>query len=68
MSVPIDNPLDPTQRGRCRYCRCTDERACDDGCSWADLQNTVCDSQECLRRWAEALVMDFRRWRKAVGA
>jgi hypothetical protein len=55
-----NNPLKATTPGRCRYCRCTDERACDDGCSWADFQHTVCDSPWCLQRWAAALIKELR--------
>jgi len=28
--------------GRCFMCGCTDERACDDGCGWWNLQKTIC--------------------------
>lgn len=30
------------QEGVCRFCGCTDERACDGGCTWVDPENTVC--------------------------
>ena len=50
--------LKPATPGRCRYCRCTDNRACEYGCSWADAEHTVCDSPSCLGRWAKALGLD----------
>ncbi len=28
--------------GRCRVCGCTDDHACDGGCSWADAAHTIC--------------------------
>ena len=28
--------------GRCQYCRCTEERACPDGCSWVSSRRTAC--------------------------
>lgn len=28
--------------GRCRWCGCTDERACAAGCAWADRAHTLC--------------------------
>lgn len=31
------------ESGRCRVCGCTDEEACEGGCSWADNEHTVCD-------------------------
>jgi hypothetical protein len=37
--------------GRCRYCKCTDARACEDGCSWYDLQHTVCDTTACVDKF-----------------
>lgn len=51
----INNPLPPTESNRCRYCRCTTMSACDEGCDWADRQQTVCDTQVCLYRFAAAL-------------
>jgi hypothetical protein len=53
--ITIFNPLPATTPGRCRYCRCTDALACDDGCTWLDTQHTVCSSSECVQRWAFAL-------------
>jgi len=32
------------KRGRCRWCRCTDSRACEQGCSWSDKAHTLCSS------------------------
>ena len=42
--------------GRCRYCKCTDARACPEGCSWYDLEQTVCDSLACVKRFVRARV------------
>lgn len=28
--------------GTCRYCRCTEEQACDGGCGWSDDAQTIC--------------------------
>lgn len=56
--------LKPTLPGRCRYCRCTDELACVDGCQWADATHTVCDAPRCLERWNAALYLP--RTRKAA--
>lgn len=36
------------ESGRCVCCGCTDERACPDGCSWADDFHTLCSA--CLQR------------------
>jgi hypothetical protein len=41
--------------GRCRYCRCTDARACPDGCAWLDKEHTVCDSETCRSSFAAEL-------------
>jgi hypothetical protein len=32
----------------CRFCGCTEEHACDGGCSWSLQDPSVCDSAECL--------------------
>lgn len=37
--------------GVCRYCRCVDARACPDGCSWIDREETICSA--CLRSPSE---------------
>jgi len=29
-------------RGRCRWCRCTDDDPCPGGCGWANRDQTVC--------------------------
>ena len=28
--------------GQCRWCRCTDEHACANGCRWIDVDHTLC--------------------------
>lgn len=37
--------------GICRYCLCTEQRACEQGCSWVDRRQTVCSSEECVAQW-----------------
>lgn len=37
--------------GVCRFCRCTQQRACAGGCDWIDLEGTVCSSEECLEKY-----------------
>lgn len=40
------------QRGRCRVCGCTEDRACDLGagfhCWWVDEAHTLCSSPKCV--------------------
>jgi hypothetical protein len=39
------------QAGTCRFCGCSEDRACPGGCSWADKARTVCSRcDERLRR------------------
>lgn len=33
--------------GICRYCKCTELRACPGGCTWIDAERTVCSSMPC---------------------
>lgn len=41
-------------RGVCRFCHCTEHRACTGGCSWLDLEETTCSSPACREKyWAE---------------
>lgn len=28
--------------GRCRWCQCTETTPCEDGCAWANRQQTLC--------------------------
>jgi hypothetical protein len=43
--------------GGCRYCGCTQERACvlrtggGETCAWFDRERTVCTNDECLERY-----------------
>lgn len=32
----------PETPGRCRWCRCTHERPCPEGCGWANRTKTLC--------------------------
>lgn len=43
--------LNTVASGRCRYCRCTDARACEDGCWWVDAEQTVCSTRTCVERF-----------------
>lgn len=36
----------PLTIGVCRWCRCTDHRACASGCSWVERSQTLCS--ECV--------------------
>jgi hypothetical protein len=35
-------PQLPVRRGRCRVCDCTEVAACEGGCSWVDVDETLC--------------------------
>jgi hypothetical protein len=37
--------------GVCRYCRCTEARACPGGCAWIDADSTVCSAPACEEKW-----------------
>jgi hypothetical protein len=50
------------RRGKCRFCGCTEERAClliDNPdrdrltCAWADAERTVCTNPKCLAKFAK---------------
>jgi hypothetical protein len=42
--------------GICRYCRCTEQRACPGGCAWLDDQRTVCSSEPCRDKFMEGFM------------
>lgn len=35
-------PASVAKQGKCRICGCTEDRACEGGCSWADEAQTLC--------------------------
>jgi hypothetical protein len=39
--------------GMCRYCRCTERRACAGGCAWLDSARTVCSNPACGESWVK---------------
>jgi hypothetical protein len=39
--------------GVCRFCGCTERRACPGGCSWADQDKTVCSTNTCMAKLAD---------------
>lgn len=49
------NSIDPNdvvdeagEPGICRFCGCKEDEPCPGGCSWANEEETICDSQSCL--------------------
>jgi hypothetical protein len=39
--------------GVCRYCRCTEQRACPNGCVWVDEERTLCSASACVARFSD---------------
>jgi ParB/RepB/Spo0J family partition protein len=37
--------------GECRFCGCTEDDACEGGCSWVDAKQTVCSNPDCIAQW-----------------
>jgi DNA-binding MarR family transcriptional regulator len=50
-----NEPKDYARRGICHVCGCTEERACPDGCSWADATRTLCTA--CAEKLGEQVKM-----------
>lgn len=48
------------ESGQCFFCSCTDDNACEEGCSWVDGLHTVCSA--CADLLAHA-IMSFVRSR-----
>jgi hypothetical protein len=44
--------------GVCRYCKCTDQRACPDGCSWIGAERTVCSNPLCVAKFKEYMLSE----------
>ena len=36
------------ERGECKYCGCTEDNACEGGCSWINAEQTICSNPECV--------------------
>ena len=53
--------LPALRAGVCRYCGCTEERACGGGCWWVDVYRTVCSSSVCVERYIGDFAADLRR-------
>lgn len=45
----LESPAKATS-GVCRFCGCTEERACNPPCSWVDKNRTICSSVDCMAR------------------
>lgn len=54
--------------GVCRYCKCTDDRACDPPCSWVDKEETVCSNPVCVAKAVEAGVIKKKTKSSAASA
>lgn len=45
--------------GCCRYCGCTEERACPSGCAWVDPEASLCSSPGCLAQVPEEELLEL---------
>jgi len=45
-------PAEGPQEGTCRICGCTDDRACDEPCTWTDTSHTLCNNPDCVAKAA----------------
>lgn len=36
--------------GKCKFCKCTEEAACPEGCGWANEAKTVCSTAKCVAK------------------
>lgn len=51
-SIGPDDIVDEAgEPGTCRFCGCMEDNACAGGCSWANAEETICDSAECLAQF-----------------
>jgi hypothetical protein len=66
ISLRDDKP-DKPERGVCRFCGCTEARACPGGCYWVDAEQTVCSNGTCLDRYFEPLSSVVELWLASHG-
>jgi hypothetical protein len=52
--------------GQCRYCGCTDERACPGGCWWMDEAHTICSRCSAAPDQAAAVALGLSRARRLL--
>lgn len=45
--------------GVCRFCLCTQERACPGGCTWLDFDGTACSAQACKEKFIAELGVEL---------
>lgn len=58
----MTSEIQPTT-GTCRYCECTDDKACEVGCAWADDAHTVCTVCQTAVTVAETFLTVFNEVR-----
>lgn len=39
--------------GFCRFCGCTEAKACEGGCAWIDAEMTACSADACAEQWED---------------
>lgn len=61
---PDDVEDESGEAGVCRFCGCTDDDACPGGCSWANEEQTVCSSPDCLAQFRAETGHGETAWRK----
>lgn len=61
---PDDVVDEEGEEGVCRFCGCTEDDPCPAGCGWANEEQTICDSPECLERFREETQQQTSPWQK----
>jgi ParB/RepB/Spo0J family partition protein len=57
---PNDIVDEAGEPGTCRFCGCTEDNACAAGCSWANEEETICDSPKCLAQFRSEIGEDAK--------
>jgi ParB/RepB/Spo0J family partition protein len=52
---PNDVEDESGEPGTCRFCGCTERNACEGGCSWANDEETICTSPNCIAQFRQEI-------------
>jgi ParB family chromosome partitioning protein len=63
---PMDFLDESGEDGTCRFCGCTEDKRCPGGCSWANEEATICDSEKCLAQFRAEIGEADPKFRKTL--